>query len=58
MNLTVAKNCTCNKCLVEAHAIPNSRHRRCPGSAPSEGESVKLRAKDGKIPFVQRGKWE
>jgi hypothetical protein len=48
-----AKTTTCNKCLHQAHAIPGSQHRRCPG-----GPDQPIRAKHEAIPSNQRGRWE
>lgn len=46
------KNCMCNKCGNEAHAKPNSQHRRCPGQ---EGA---VRPKHDCLPSGQRGLWQ
>lgn len=50
---TGAKTCTCNKCLIEAHSIPGTTHRRCPGQPEQP-----LRGKGQNIPSANRGRWE
>jgi hypothetical protein len=51
---TGAKKCTCNKCLLEAHSIPGTYHRRCSGNS----ENNTPRPKSDYIPAAERGKWE
>ena len=51
---TGAKKCTCNKCLLEAHSIPGTTHRRCSGNS----ENNTPRAKSNGIPGAERGQWE
>jgi hypothetical protein len=51
---TGGKTCTCNKCLLEAHSIPGTTHRRCSGNA----ENNTPRPKGENIPGANRGRWE
>lgn len=48
-----AKTTTCNKCLHQAHSIPGTVHRRCPGQPDQP-----LRPKHEGIEGSQRGRWE
>ncbi len=50
---TGAKNCTCSKCGVEAHSIPDKQHRRCSGQ---HGTPPRLKGEN--LPSVDRGKWQ
>ena len=54
--LTGAKLCVCNKCGAEAHSIPSTQHRRCPGRKPAAGEELVIRPKTNKL-FGPRGHW-
>ena len=51
---TGAKKCVCSKCLLEAHSIPGTPHRRCSGNS----ENNTPRAKSNYIPAAERGNWE
>lgn len=52
-NPMVVRKCTCDKCGIEAHTVPETTHRRCPGSS----ENKDLRDKSNKLPSNERGKW-
>jgi hypothetical protein len=54
---TGAQKCVCSKCGFEAHTIPGTHHRRCPGRKPAAGEELSLRPKIGKLAGSARGKW-
>jgi hypothetical protein len=48
------KPSTCNKCLNQAHAVPGTVHRRCPGQPDQP-----IRPKhQGIEPASGRGRWE
>ncbi len=47
-----AKLCKCDKCGAQAHAIPDTPHRRCGG-----GDGTQLRPKHEGMDPANRGRW-
>jgi len=47
------KDSTCSKCLIQAHSVPGTHHRRCPGQPDQP-----LRGRGENLPSESRGRWE
>jgi hypothetical protein len=52
VHVNSAKNCVCQRCSFEAHAVPDTLHRRCGGT-----EGAPLRSVHENAPVRERGRW-
>jgi len=50
---TPARNVKCDKCELDGHSVPGSRHRRCGGS-----KDAPLKDKHNKPEIADRGVWQ
>lgn len=57
--LTPAKNSACSNCKAQAHAIPNTPHRRCSGNSENISQELNMQIAQlgGVAPKAMRGVW-